>query len=158
MHVTQVLSRWLGSGSLSDTLHRAPWLLATSLRHEPGRERRISDLYATRMQIEETLRDGRSHRFGFGLSYTRSSSAQRIEVLLLLVALASLVLWLIGLAGRAHNLARSLQANTVRHPLVLSTPFVGRLLLLRRLAHFPPTAINSAVTELQALAALPQLA
>jgi hypothetical protein len=139
-------------------LHRAPWLLATSLRHEPGRERRITDLYVTRMQIEETLRDGKSHRFGFGLRYARSGSAQRIEVLLLLVALASLVLWLVGLAGRAQNLARSLQANTIRHRLVLSTPFVGRLLLLRRLANFPPTAINSALSELQALAALPQLA
>jgi len=41
------------------------------------------------MQIEETLRDGKSHRFGFGLRYARSNSAQRIEVLLLLVALAS---------------------------------------------------------------------
>jgi hypothetical protein len=69
-----------------------------------------------------------------------------------------LVLWLVGLAGRAQNLARSLQANTIRHRLVLSTPFVGRLLLVRRLALFPPTAIDNALVELQALAALPQLA
>ena len=87
-------------------LHRAPWLLATSLPHERGCERRIKQLYAMRMQIEEMLRDNKSHRWGFGLRYARSSSAHRIEVLLLIAALASLVLWLVGLAGRAQNLAR----------------------------------------------------
>jgi hypothetical protein len=99
---------------MSRKLHRAPWLLGTSLPFEPGAERRIKNLYATRMQIEETLRDGKSHRFGFGLRHARSGSPHRIEILLLLVALATLVLWLVGLAGRARNLARRLQANTVR--------------------------------------------
>ena len=139
-------------------LHRAPWLLGTSLPHEPGCERRIKDLYALRMQIEETLRDGKSHRFGFGLRYARSGSQHRIEVLLLLVALATLVLWLVGLAGRARNLARRLQANTVRHRFVLSTPSVGRLLLLRRLADFPPAAFEQSLAQLRILISQPALA
>lgn len=136
-------------------LHRAPWLLGTSLPFEPGAERRIKDLYATRMQIEETLRDGKSHRFGFGLRYARSGSLHRIQVLLLLVALATLVLWLVGLAGRARNLARHLQANTVRDRLVLSTPFVGRLLLVRRLAEFPTSALEQSLAQLRALVSQP---
>jgi hypothetical protein len=136
-------------------LHRAPWLLATSLKHEPGIERRIKQLYATRMQIEETLRDNKSHRYGFGLRYARSRSAQRLQVLLLLVALATLVFWLVGLAGRARNLARSLQANTIRHRAVLSTPFIGRVLILRRLADFSQAAIEHALLELRALIAHP---
>jgi hypothetical protein len=136
-------------------LHRAPWLLATSLTHVRGNERRIKQLYATRMQIEETLRDGKSHRFGFGLRYARSGSLQRIQVLLLLVALATLVLWLVGLAGRAQNLARQLQANTVSHRLVLSTPFVGRLLLLRRLADFPSSVLDRALAQLRTLISQP---
>ena len=135
-------------------LHRAPWLLATSLPHEPGCERRIKQLYATRMQIEETLRDGKSHRFGFGLRYARSSSLQRIQILLLLVALATLVLWLVGLAGRARNLARHLQANTISDRLVLSTPFVGRLLLLRRIADFPSSALDQSLAQLRGLVSL----
>lgn len=139
-------------------LHRAPWLLGTSLPHEPGCERRIKSLYALRMQIEETLRDGKSHRFGFGLRYARSNSAHRIQVLLLLVALATLVLWLVGLAGRERNIARTLQANTVRHRFVLSTPFLGRLLLLRRLADFPPAVLNQSLVQLRALISLPQFA
>jgi hypothetical protein len=135
-------------------LHRAPWLLATSLPHKPGIERRIKQLYATRMQIEETLRDGKSHRFGFGLRYARSGSLHRIQILLLLVALASLVLWLVGLAGRARNLARHLQANTVSDRLVLSTPFVGRLLLLRRIADFPSSALDQSLAQLRGLVSL----
>jgi hypothetical protein len=139
-------------------LHRAPWLLATSLPHQSGSAELVTKLYAMRMQIEETLRDAKSHRFGFGLRYARSGSAARIEVLLLVVALATLVLWLVGLAGRARNLARSLQANTVTHRNVLSTPFIGRLLLLRRLADFAATALDAALAHLQVLIAQTQLA
>ena len=146
------------SSKMYRKLHRAPWLLATSLPHQPGCEPRIKHLYAMRMQIEETLRDGKSHRFGFGLRYARSSSLHRIQVLLLLVALATLVLWLVGLAGRARNLARHLQANTVRRRLVLSTPFVGRLLLVRRIADFPPSVLNQSLAQLRDLVALASVA
>jgi len=135
-------------------LHRAPWLLATSLPHEHGSERRIKQLYATRMQIEETLRDGKSHRFGFGLRYARSASLHRIQVLLLLVALATVVLWLVGLAGRTRNLARHLQANTVSDRPVLSTPFIGRQLLVRRIADFPSSALDQSLAQLRRLVSL----
>jgi hypothetical protein len=134
-------------------LHRAPWLLATSLPHESGSERRVKQLYTLRMQLEETLRDTKSHRFGFGLRYSRSRSLERIEVLVLVAALAALVLWLVGLAGRALNLARHQQANTVRRRLVLSTPFLGRQLLLRRLLPFSPSALHQSLHQLRALAA-----
>lgn len=136
-------------------LHRAPWLLATSLPHERGSERRIKQLYATRMQIEETLRDTKSHRWGFGLRYARSGSKDRIQILLLVIALAALVLWLVGLAGRALNLARHLQANTITRRAVLSTPFIGRLLLLRRLAHFTVPALDDALAQLRAFISQP---
>jgi len=139
-------------------LHRAPWLLATSLAHGPGCEERIKELYALRMQIEETLRDAKSHRFGFGVRYARSKSAHRIEVLLLIVALGTLALWLVGLAGRAQGHARSLQANTIRDRNVLSTPFVGRLLLLRRLADCTASMIEASFAELRLLVARAQLA
>ena len=139
-------------------LHRAPWLLATSLPHERGSERRIKQLYATRMQIEETFRDTKSHRFGFGLRYARSSSLHRIQVLLLLVALATLVLWLVGLAAGAHNLARRFQANTISHRAVLSTPFLGRQLLLRRSTELPVSAFDQALERLCSLIRLVSLA
>jgi DDE family transposase len=132
-------------------LHRAPWLLATSLPHEAGSSKRIKQLYAQRMQIEETFRDTKSHRWGFGLRYARCDDGSRLEVLLLIAALASLVLWLVGLCGRALNLSRRLQANTERRRPVLSTVFVGRQLLRRTPLDLPPQALDLAMAQLRAL-------
>jgi len=112
-------------------LHRAPWLLATSLPHHRGAERRIKRLYEQRMQIEETLRDAKSHRIGQGLRYCRCNAAERLEVLLLIGALAMLVLWLAGLCAKELGWSRRFQANTERRRDVLSTVFVGRRLILR---------------------------
>jgi hypothetical protein len=103
------------------------------------------------MQIEETLRDAKSHRFGFGLRYARSTSQHRIQVLLLLVALATLVLWLVGLAGRARDLARHFQANTIRVRAVLSTPFLGWQLLRKPLADFHAAAFRDSLAQLRSL-------
>ena len=50
---------------------------------------------------------------------------------LLIGTLASLVVWLVGLAGRATQRHRELQANTERRREVLSTFFIGRQLLRR---------------------------
>ena len=131
-------------------LHRAPWLLATSLPHHHGSERRIKQLYAQRMQIEQTFRDLKSHRFGFGLRYARSGSARRIQVLVLLTALAALVLWIAGLVGRTLNLGRHFQANTIRSRRVLSIPFLGRQILLKH-GDLPLSSLNQAFDELMAL-------
>lgn len=135
-------------------LHRAPWLLATSLPHTPGGERRIKQLYSLRMQIEETLRDTKSHRWGFGLRYARSSSAARMEVLVVLTVLAALAFWIVGLAARALNLARHFQANTETSRPVLSTPFIGKQLILRREAHLPVSLLNRMLLELRRLFSL----
>jgi hypothetical protein len=50
-----------GQGTLAKRArqrYQDPWLLATSLPHTPGAAKRIMKLYALRMQIEETFRDG----------------------------------------------------------------------------------------------------
>jgi len=138
-------------------LHKAPWLIATSLQHGPGSSRRIKQLYALRMQIEETFRDMKSHRWGFGLSYARCDDGRRLEVLLLIAALASLVSWLVGLCGRALDWSRRLQANTERRRAVLSTVFIGRQLLRRSILDLPATALDNALADLRTLimAAMP---
>lgn len=110
-------------------LYRDPWLLASSLPHVAGMEQRIIRLYAKRMQIEETFRDLKDERWGFGLAQARSSSHGRREVLLLLGALALLALWLVGLAARANGWMRHFQANTERRHAVLSLVFLGREVL-----------------------------
>jgi hypothetical protein len=132
-------------------LHRAPWLLATSLPHHRGSSERIQRIYAQRMQIEETFRDTKSHRWGFGLNYARCNDGRRLETLLLIAALASLVLWLAGVHGRMVDWVRRLQANTETRRPVLSTVFVGSQLLRRPEFHISPADLLHALTELRAM-------
>lgn len=138
-------------------LHRAPWLLATSLPHEPGSERRIKQLYTQRMQIEETFRDLKCHRWGFGLRYARCNDGRRLEILLLLGTLATLVTWLIGIAGRAMLWQRRLQANTERRREVLSTFFIGRQLLHHPHMQLPAHVLDTALVALRAQISSPLL-
>src|SRR5262249_15525701 len=66
-----------------------PWLLATSI--SDGDAACIVGIYARRMQIEETFRDTKNHRFGWSLGDVRLSTPERTAVLLTLAALAFLV-------------------------------------------------------------------
>jgi hypothetical protein len=87
-----------------------PWLLATSLAD--GDSAYIVSLYAKRMQIEETFRDAKNHRFGWCLGTVRLSTPQRMATLLLLAALALAVVTLIGMSAEHRGLHRGYQANT----------------------------------------------
>lgn len=87
-----------------------PWLLATSLTD--GDATSIVGIYARRMQIEETFRDTKNHRFGWSLGDVRLSTPQRMAVLLTLAALAFLVVTLIGMAAERRGTHRAYQANT----------------------------------------------
>jgi hypothetical protein len=137
--------------SLYRRLHKAPWLLATSLPHGRHSARVVRRLYASRMQIEESIRDTKSPRFGFGLGYARTRSAARGEVLLVIVALGTLMAWLIGLAGKAQGLALQMQANTLRRRLVLSLPFLGRALVHRGLVRLSGTLFRESLVALRGL-------
>ncbi len=80
---------------------REPWLLATSL--DPTfKPVQIMQLYAKRMQIEESFRDLKSHRFGVGFEDSLTRSDARLSVLLLLNALASFAAWLLAMVLAEH--------------------------------------------------------
>jgi hypothetical protein len=106
-----------------------PWTLATSLE---GPASEVIACYRQRMQIEETFRDTKSHRYGISLAHARTSSPERADVLLLLAAIAMLVTTLVGIAAEFLHLHRTFQANTVRNRRVLSLPTLGRLLASSR--------------------------
>ena len=74
----------------------------------------VVKLYARRFTIEETFRDIKDNHFGMGLSATHIHSAQRRDRLLLLAAVAHALLTLLGAAGEACGLDRTLKANTVK--------------------------------------------
>lgn len=117
---------------------REPWLIAysNSLRDMPIR--RIVKLYQSRMQIEQSFRDLKCDRYGCAFNHSLTRKRARLEILLLLHALASFVAWLQGLwitrrATTAHCVVH--QNNTRRHYSILRLGWES----LRRRSHPPPT-------------------
>ncbi len=75
---------------------KEPWFLACG---EASRDRTAAELvklYGRRFTIEETFRDTKALRFGLGLSSVRISSVKRRDRMLLLSALATALLTLLG--------------------------------------------------------------
>jgi len=77
-------------------------------------------------------------------------------VLLFVALLATLMLWLVGLCGRALDWARRFQANTVRSRPVLSTIFLGRHCILHAPSLLPRSVLSHAWRALKELAAKAQ--
>lgn len=103
-----------------------PWLLTPSLRCAA---QNVVDIYALRMQCEETFRDTKNHRWGWALNQTRSKTPERIELLLMIAAIASVIQHAVGLAGETKKLHYRHQANTIRNRRVISLFVLGGLLL-----------------------------
>ncbi len=77
------------------------------------------------MQIEEAFRDTKNHRVGFSVSESLTRHQQRLEILLLIGALATLLTWLIGVLAELKQWHWQYQSNTNRTRRVLSTFFIG---------------------------------
>jgi Transposase DDE domain len=88
------------------------WCLATNCV-EAGAAG-VVKLYARRFTIEETFRDLKDNHFGMGLSATHIGSPDRRDRLLLVAAMAHALLTLLGAAGEACGLDRTLKANTTK--------------------------------------------
>jgi hypothetical protein len=74
-----------------------PWLLVASPSLTLS-TRQLITLYGRRMQIELSFRDLKSHRYGQGFEDSLTRKGARIEVLLLLSAMAAFASWLVGMA------------------------------------------------------------
>ena len=103
-----------------------PLTLATSLTHSPSR---VVRLYKTRMQVEQNFRDLKNHRWGWSMRHCGTRKKERVELLLLIAAVATLAQQLIGIVARRMGLDRRHQANTVTTRTVLSDFFLGALVL-----------------------------
>jgi hypothetical protein len=127
-----------------------PWLLATSL--SSGDAAYIVSLYARRMQIEETFRDAKNHRFGWCLSDARTSTPQRTLMLLLLAIFAMTIATLVGLRAEAAGAHRAYQANTAQQR-VLSLFVLGCAMLQRSDYRFVYlAALKAALSKIRGLA------
>lgn len=106
---------------------REPWVLVTSLANETAHE--ICQLYALRMRCEQCFRDTKNHRYGLSLRDTRTRSAERLNILLLIAAMALFVTTILGACAEAANVHLRCQANTLRNRRVLSWPVLAMIIL-----------------------------
>ena len=88
------------------------WCLATSRADLSGAQ--VVALYGKRFTAEETFRDQKNLPFGMGLSDTRITDTKRRDRVLLVCAMATALLTLLGAAGESLGEDRMLKANTVK--------------------------------------------
>jgi hypothetical protein len=108
---------------------RDPWVIATSLRETPPTQ--VVALYKTRMQIEQSFRDVKNPRWGWSLAFAKSRSNSRFATLLLIAAVATVVVTLVGLNAEQNQRHHRYQANTIRKRRVMSLFVLGNAVVYR---------------------------
>lgn len=121
-----------------------PWLLVSSLRQNAEA---MMDKYATRMTIEEGFRDLKSSQFGLSFEKAYSYKLERIQVLLMIAMVASVLAYLMGWSAETQNWHYSFQANTSKHRRVLSLFYLGCRLYKKQIA-IPYQWLSQALEEL----------
>ena len=121
-----------------------PWLLVTNLPRSFNIAKKVIKFYKTRMQIEETIRDNKNLRYGFGINHTLSNTKERVAVLMLIAALAHFILAIIGTFAYQTGIFRHYQANTITTTRVLSIIFLGQQVLQHFRDTIPKNEILSA--------------
>jgi hypothetical protein len=102
-----------------------PWLLATNI----GKSiKRVCEIYALRMEEEESFRDLKSPRYGFALRYVLVYDAERYERMLAIWALGTWLLYAQGLAAVRANQHLG-QSTATNKNIDLSLVRIGHLLL-----------------------------
>ena len=121
--VTQnIVIRWVrGLPSKRDEC----WFLMTDLLAGPAQ---ISTLYGRRMSIEQLFRDQKNKRNGWSLRDTRITRPERIDRLLLILAIAYLLLCGLGLIALRTGRPGDWSSSTRNQCSVFT---IGRIMLLR---------------------------
>ena len=109
---------------------REPRLLACSLSLSAYKAAMIERLYRRRMQIEESFRDLKSHHYGMGFEDTQTRKPERLQMLLLIHALAQWVQWVVGLVAVTRELDQFLKPNSSKKQ-QYSIMRIGREFILR---------------------------
>jgi hypothetical protein len=106
---------------------KEPWVLATNLP-DKFNTTQILNFYKKRMQIEESFRDLKSHRFGLGARYARTECVCRWGVKMLLAAIVQIIYWIVGIIAHSQNYQEHFQANTVKDKKIFSYFYLGKLM------------------------------
>lgn len=121
-----------------------PWLLVASPSLTLS-ARQLITLYGRRMQIELSFRDLKSHRYGQGFEDSLTRKGARIEVLLLLSAMAAFASWLVGMACESCGIDAWLAPFQSKRRLY-SVMRLGREALVRR---WSSTRLSELIDQLQ---------
>lgn len=127
---------------------REPWLIATSLQHTSTLIGKIMKIYAKRAQIENGFRDTKNQRLGFSLNESKTTHTHRLNILLLIIALATFGLWLLGSLAKQKKLHFQFQANTIKDREVLSNVFLGWQIINNTSPHFKLTEWLSIINSI----------
>ena len=109
------------------------WFLMTDL---PGTAHQLCRLYGRRMTIEQLFRDHKSKRNGWGLRDTQLKTPDRLDRLLLILAIAYLLLCGIGLIARRDYKP----ADWCSSSRDMCSAFQVGLLMLAKIVASPPQA------------------
>lgn len=115
------------------TANKEPWVLVTSLAYSHRIANKVVKIYRQRMQIEENFRDTKCTKYGFGLNDSLSRSADRMNILLLIAAIATFASWLACIHIRQAGQASNFQSQSAKNKGMLSSVFLGREALKRPL-------------------------
>lgn len=111
-----------------------PWLIAASIDPETITANQVIKIYKKRMQIEESFRDIKNRRNGLCLRECRSRGEKRLDIALLIGAVAIFMLWIIGMVAKQKHRHRDYQSNSIKSHSVLSVISIGWQALERKLA------------------------
>ena len=114
------------------TANKEPWLLVTSLKAKE-KPVLITNIYRQRMRIEENIRDTKCSHYGLGLKNSLTCCPQRMDILLLIAAIATLAAWIAGLFTKSNGNASHFQAHSAKFTSALSYVFLGRRVLKKGL-------------------------
>jgi hypothetical protein len=116
------------------------WFLMTDLN---GTAPQLCALYGRRMTIEQLFRDGKNKRNGWSLRDTQITTADRLDRLILILAIAYLLLCGLGIIARQNHKPSAWNASSKDQ---CSLYLIG-LIMLTRLKASPPQAF-AAILEL----------
>lgn len=127
---TLILNKKRKRSSKKDRVHsianKEPWLLVTSLIEAKLNANIIVNIYRQRMRIEENIRDTKCSHYGLGLKNSLTQSAHRMNILLLIAAIATFTAWLAGLFIKSIGQAADFQSHSAKFTSALSYVFLGR--------------------------------
>jgi hypothetical protein len=87
------------------------WHLASSIK---GKKEYVVSLYERRFTCEENFRDVKDDRFSVGLKEVALTTTERRDKLLMINAIATVLLTVLGAVGEGLGYSRCLKANTAK--------------------------------------------